>query len=164
MKLICTTWDDWLQEQKELVTLWTVRLTDGTEVYQDDGRPGIKPESAWTRLKNYCEQNDLGIDFMRISFRRNNKDVGHGADGFFFCKSLLCGIMASKGTYYYVVGTINDGVLTTTKWEVPSLLDNNTEERDINEYNDCIIWKPEKKKLWLQKNESTNQDTAVKEL
>lgn len=150
--MICTVWDDWLEERKELTTLWTAELTDGTVVYQDDDRPGMKPESAWIRLKRHCKKRGLGIEFMRISFRSNCKDVGRGADAFFFCKSILCGMLSTKNTHFYIVGTINNDKLSTVKWEVPSLLEAEATERDIVKSEKCIIWKPEKRKLWLRNN------------
>lgn len=161
--MISTVWDDWLEEQKESTTMWTVELTDGTTVYQDDDRPGVKPESAWTRLKRHCKKNRLGIEFMRISFRGNNKDVGRGADAFFFCKSVLCGMMSVKNIHFYIVGTVNDGVLKTIKWQVPTLLEDSSEERDIVKYKDCIIWKPEQLKLWQAKNGSISHSMAGSE-
>lgn len=137
---ICTVWDDWMQERKELSTIWSVELTDGTWVYQDDGRPGVYPESAWTRLKQYCHDNTLGIKFMRISFRSHIKDVGKDAQAFFFCKSVLGGLFSAKNIHYYIVGTVQNGILTTKKWEVPALLPHEEEIRDIDKYEECLIW------------------------
>lgn len=150
--MICTKWDDWLREYYESKTMWTCELTDGTIVYQDDDRPGTQPESAWLRLKSYCENNGLGIEFMRIQFRSHIKDVGRGADAFFFCKSVLGGMMMVNNVHFYIVGTIENGHLVTNKWQVPSLLLHETEERCIEDYHNCLIWKPEKKQEWLAKN------------
>lgn len=161
--MICTEWDEWLQNEHELVTIWTAELTDGTIVYQDDNRPGVEIRSAWTRLKHHCENNDVGIEFMRISFRKNIKDVGRGADAFFFCKSILGGMNAPRNVHYYIVGMVNDGVLRTVKWEVPPLLEHDHEERDIEQYKDCIIWKPGAKELWRAKSKSTSLYTGESE-
>lgn len=139
---ICTVWDDFMQERRELQTLWSTELTDGTWVYQDDDRPGVYPESAWKRLKQYCELNNLGIKFMRISFRKNVQDIGRDAEAFFFCKSVLGWYGSGKNYNYYIVGTINDGILTTKKWEVPPLLMKEEEIRDIGKYEECLIWTP----------------------
>ena len=34
--------------------LWIATLSNGETIYQDDGRPNVKPLSAWSRVKKYC--------------------------------------------------------------------------------------------------------------
>ena len=55
--------------------IWMVTLSNGESVYQDDNRPNIYPESAWIRLKIYCEENDLYITDMKIRNKVKVKSI-----------------------------------------------------------------------------------------
>ena len=55
--------------------IWMVTLSNGESVYQDDYRPNVYPESAWIRLKIYCEENDLHITDMKIRNKGNVKSI-----------------------------------------------------------------------------------------
>jgi hypothetical protein len=43
--------------RSDLMISWKIKLTDGTIVYGDYDRPEMP--NPWTRLKNYCAENDV---------------------------------------------------------------------------------------------------------
>ena len=51
--------DPYISAYADSNPIWIVKLSNGETVYQDDGRPDVEPESAWLRLKQYCEDNNL---------------------------------------------------------------------------------------------------------
>lgn len=83
--MVCFQEDDFTYEKPR----WVAVLTDGTEVLQDDDRPGLEP-SSWKRLNNYladinsvCWDNHLGgppelrISHIYLKFRSNIVQVPH---------------------------------------------------------------------------------------
>lgn len=136
--------DDWLDNHMVFNAVWCVTLSDGTNVIEDDGRPGVYPVSSWERLKTYCQRNDLFIKSMKIKFRTNERHVNVGGDGVFFCKSILAGISA-KNTFSYLTGTLREGILKVVKWRVPDLspmefLDGSmVSYRDPEKSQECLI-------------------------
>lgn len=133
--------DHWLSEKKMFEPRWIVGLTNGQTVFQDDARDGSEPSSAWLRLGEYCKRENVGISFMRLQFRTICVDVGRDADAFFFCKSFLGG-SGGDSFDYYVAGTVKNGILTTMKLELPSLVEIKKEVRDIEISKDFLIWNP----------------------
>ena len=65
--------------------IWIAELSNGEMIYQDDGKPDCYPESAWLRLKEYCEQNNLSIKSISVKNRSIQKQIVSDADSFTFC-------------------------------------------------------------------------------
>lgn len=117
---ICTEIDDWLEDILLHNACWIVELSNGLTVIQDDGRPGQKIRSAWERLGIYCRANCVDILNMRLKFRSHVEHIGDNAQGFFFCYSVYGGF--SKSYNAYLTGTLNEGILRVSKWQVPELV------------------------------------------
>jgi len=85
--MICTQVDEYMAKLFDTGTVWTCTLSDGTQVYEDDGRPDVDPPSAWERLGIYCKENDLHISKMILQNGTNVVTVGENLDGFYFRKN-----------------------------------------------------------------------------
>lgn len=135
--MICTTRDEYIQSIEEDQTLWIATLNDGTTVYQDDGRHIL---SAWSRLKEYCEENNVYITGLKIKFRDHVEHLPSNKDGYYFIKCSEC-YMGSKPTHNYVVGYIESGQIITIKYRVPEILKMDDGVRDIEKNSNLLIRK-----------------------
>ena len=138
--------------------LWIATLSNGETIYQDDGRPNIKPSSAWSRLKSYCEINDVHITNIKLRNRTNVVDVGSNHDGYFFCKSAGALMFGDLTMHSFVIGTLTGEKLSTRKWRLPELIAETVEERDPYELPECIIAKKgilNEQRLQTQNNGTT---------
>ena len=140
--------DSYINTYADNNPLWIVTLSNDETIYQDDGRPNIKPASAWVRLKKYCEINDLHITNMKLRNRSNIEDVGSDCDGYFFC----------KGAGALIVGTLTGEKLSVKRWRLPELISEETEERDPYELPECII---AKKGILNEQKLQTQNDRAI---
>ena len=139
--------------------LWIATLSNGEVVYQDDGRPNVKPASAWARLKKYCEINDVHITNIKIRNRTHIEDLGSDCDGYFFCKSAGALLFGDTTQHAFIFGTLNGEKLSVRKWRLPELIPEATEERDPYELPECIIAK--KGILNEQKLQTQNDRTTL---
>lgn len=116
---VCTEDDLYVRDRVR----WVAVLSDGTNVYQDDERPGVEEPSAWKRMKAYCEENSLNIVELWLQFRSNRVLVEpKDADGYFFVKSAGA-VWGNPETHHaYVVGPLVDGKIYTTTWKIPELV------------------------------------------
>lgn len=138
--------------------LWIATLSNGETVYQDDGRPNVKPSSAWTRLKAYCKNKDLHITNIKLRNRSHVVDVGSNHDGYFFCKSAGALMFGDLTMHSFVIGTLTGEKLSARKWRLPELIAEPVEERDPYELPDCIIAKKgilDEQRLQAQDNGAT---------
>lgn len=139
---VCTALDKWMEDTWVHSTRWIVELSNGETVWQDDGRPGME-ESAWVRLKNYCEANDLKIKNLKLKFRNNMPDVVYEGGDFFFSKLLRASFISSKGTakndHFYLIGVTEGDKVHIDKWLVPALVVEESFERDRVDCEDNII-------------------------
>jgi len=117
--MVCTQIDSWLEDKYLMESRWEVELSDGTRVYQDDGRPGMEVQSAWERLWSHCENHCLYIIDMTLKNRSHVEHVGNGCDGFFFSR----GVYGGFGNFQesYLTGILNDGILEVVKWQILTL-------------------------------------------
>lgn len=127
--MICTTLDDFVLEKD--VAYWTAELNNGLIVYQDDGRPGYEEQSAWLRLKKYCETHNLFVRKMRITFRSHTELCGESDTGFFFSLGIFANCLVQRQQQRFICGPIKDGAIHITIWAVPEILSVETEIRDI---------------------------------
>ena len=138
--------------------LWIATLSNGEVVYQDDGRPNVKPASALARLKKYCEVNDVHITNIKIRKRTHIEDLGSDCDGYFFCKSAGALLFGDMTQHAFIFGTLNGEKLSVRKWRLPELIPEATEERDPYELPECII---AKKGILNEQKLQTQDDGAV---
>lgn len=113
---------------------WVVQLNNGEMIYEDDGRPGIEPTSAWVRLKAYCTANGLHITSMWLQFRSNRVSIGEDAPGYFFSK-MAFGVWGEAESYQGYIAGVYDGVgnVTIQRYRVPGLeLMGEPETREIS--------------------------------
>lgn len=128
--MICTAEDPFTFEQWLSRARWTATLSSGLEVIQDDGRPGVHPESAWLRLGAYCREHGLWVHRLQIAFRNENAVVlPQPADGYYFRKT-AGGFLGCETYGFYLVGWLAGGVLTVRKYQVPEMLLVSEETRD----------------------------------
>ena len=139
---VCTSLDKWMEDTWVHSTRWVVELSNGETVWQDDGRPGLE-DSAWVRLKNYCEQNSLKIKNLRLKFRNNMPDKVYEGGDFFFSKLIRAAFISSKGaadnSHYYLIGVTNGDTVMIDKWLVPALVLQDSFERNRSECEENII-------------------------
>jgi len=137
--------------------VWIAELSNGETIYQDDDRPGVDPPSAWKRLKTYCSANNIHITKMSVKNRSHIENVGSGDDGYFFCKSAGAFMFGDETIHSFVVGRLNDGKLLTRRWNMPEVIPESIEERNIGESLEFLITKKgalDEQKLQTQNDRS----------
>tara|TARA_Y100001963_G_scaffold58553_1_gene81914 strand:+ start:16480 stop:16929 length:450 start_codon:yes stop_codon:yes gene_type:complete len=133
--------DSYINAYADSNPIWIVKLSNGETVYQDDGRPDVKPESAWLRLKQYCEENNLYITNMKLKNRSNQVDLGSDHDGYFFCKVAGSFMFSGDTNHSFKIGYLNDGRLRVRKWNLPAILPEAFEDRDLKGSGEMLIYK-----------------------
>tara|TARA_R100000008_G_C3577865_1_gene166419 strand:+ start:1088 stop:1570 length:483 start_codon:yes stop_codon:yes gene_type:complete len=133
--------DDYINVYADKNPLWIATLSNGEQVYQDDGREGIEPASAWVRLKQYCSINDLYIESIKLRNKSHIEELGSGHDGYFFCKSAGALLFGDMTQHSFVFGTLTGEKLSVRKWRLPELVPESVEERDPYENPEFIIAK-----------------------
>lgn len=137
--MICTEYDDYIQDYQERLPSWVVGLNSGLVIFQDDLRPGVEPHSAWERLYEYCQETGDYIQSMRIQFRKNRHQLSEHADGYYFSKGARGCFGMTRTIQLFFVGILNQGVLNVTCWKVPEMMKEKTEERDPTKAGICLI-------------------------
>ncbi|MAF25438.1 hypothetical protein CL634_07680 [bacterium] len=138
---VSKTIDQYVNQYGDKNPIWVVTLSNDETIYQDDNRPGVKPESAWIRLKSYCQENGLHITSMKIKNRSHVVEVDSDCDGYFFCKG-AGGFMFGDTTYLsFSIGTLQDGELKVRRWSLPEIEPSTIEFRDPDEAGDMLICK-----------------------
>lgn len=139
---VCTKIDPYVGEFSDGNAMWVVELSDGEVVFQDDGRPGVKEHSAWIRLREHCEDNDLYIKSMKIKFRSNEIEIGTGDEGYYFCKGVSGQMFGGSTRHLYMAGALkNNGSLLVRSWLVPELIPEASEPRNPDLAGECLISK-----------------------
>jgi hypothetical protein len=139
---VCTQDDEYVRERPR----WTVELSNGDVVYQDDDRPGVEPASAWLRLRSHLAATGLRIRAMWLQFRSNRVRVGpEYADGYFFA-NMAFGVLQFNGRQEwrrgFVVGVYSEphGELWAYTFKVPELaLLCHPERRDLDPADEKFI-------------------------
>lgn len=134
--------DEFINDQKEHSARWVVTLSNGKEVYYDDFRPGLKDHSSWSRLKSYCDENNLHITSMYLQFRSHYESIEPNKDGYFFSK-MARGVLVEEGqsTYlFFLVGFIEDNKVKIYKYSVPELIVVDLFYREIQDCEENLIW------------------------
>ena len=123
-------------------TIWIATLSDGRVVYEDEYRPEYTEHRAWIRLGQFCQENNLYVKKMAIKFRSHIEELEESSEGYFFRRGALGSHGASKKTtrHFYLSGPIIDGIICVSKWLVPELILEESENREIEGNRDGIIW------------------------
>lgn len=128
--MICTEEDDFVKDKFEQETRWIADLSNGLRVYQDDHRAGPE-DKAWLRLKEYCFQNKVLIDRLKLQFRSHVEDI-EKAEGYYFSKGL--GVYVGNPTWnFYIVGRLVGDKLYKTWWRTPELQVEETRIEEVSE-------------------------------
>lgn len=125
---LCTVEDEFIFEKLR----WVVSLSNDTVVYQDDGRPGCNPSSAWLRLKRWIESHDLDIVRMKFQFRSHIVSLPSPADGYYFSKGVYVTNVTGLSRGFYVGGVLVNDCINVQLWSVPELEILSQETRPIN--------------------------------
>lgn len=134
--MICTKEDSFLDEK----VIWIALLSDDQIVFQDDDREGTYHHSAWVRLKDYCEQEGVYIEDLKIKFRSHVVPIPK-SDGYHFIKGVGC-MVGFDPEEFFIVGTLENGTLKRTWYKVPEIVENKTSdvpEDKISDYESLII-------------------------
>ena len=138
---VSTELDSYVSIYADSNPIWTVTLSNGESVYQDDDRPDVYPESAWARLKIYCEENDLHITDMKIRNKGNVQSIESNCDGYFFCKGAGAFLFGGETVHSFVIGVLKDNTLHVRKWRLPELIFEMEERRDPSKSTESLIVK-----------------------
>lgn len=130
-------WNDYLENNREYLTLWIATLNNGETAYQDD-REG----SGWLKLKSYCQANGLYIVNFRITFRNCHHHLSSGESGYYFINSAGILYGTNKTFLYYVVGVVREGKIHIERIKIPELMVEETEIRPIIGNEECLIMRP----------------------
>lgn len=115
--------------------------------YQKGGRKGIwikvvfsngrviylKEYSQWLTLKDEVEK--LHVDIVEVGLRFRTHEVPidvSGSVAVYIVRSVQAQFGGST-LHYYTVGTYDGHVVTKTRWHVPAIVEDSTEESDIAE-------------------------------
>jgi len=123
---LCYT-PQWLEQNDSAG--WQVQLNTGEMVYEDDDRPGFIP-SAWERLCLHCNETGNHIVSMWIRFRDHVECVGTEKEGFYLFKEIRHHPSWEKPEFYYIVGVLQNDIIKCTKWKLPEVLVDSTEDRE----------------------------------
>ena len=153
---VCTEWDTYINDFRLTNTMWFAELSNGEKVLQDDGRPGVKPSSAWIRLVDYCNENDLYV--TKLYFSNGDGltypfDDEDGLEGAYFMKGASGDLFTSDTTYTYVFGNVDGNEIRIKKYSVPDCqFITDSEVRKLTEDNiKYIIFRDKSRKRELTK-------------
>ena len=124
--------------------LWQARLSDGSIVTMDDGRPGMDIPSAWIRLGNYIRESGLSITKLWLKFRSNRleSELPENAEGYFFSKSVGGDLNTQVQSEFYVIGFLRGEDVFVRVFSVPTLILLKTETRAASTINEQLIRNP----------------------
>lgn len=120
--------DDWYVRE---IPRWVVELNDGTTVYQDDGRPGREPSSAWVRLGMSCRETGRFIVDMRLQFRSNIFPMEPGRAGYYFGK-VAFGVWGGGSYEGFLAGWLDGDGVEIRHVKVPELMLLRAERRRVD--------------------------------
>ena len=151
--------DSYINQYADSNPIWIAELSNGETVYQDDGRPNAEPESGWLRMKQYCEENNLHIESMKVRNRSHVEDIGSGYDGYFFCKGAGALLFQDLTVHTFNIGHVENGKLYVRTWRLPELIPERFEERSLYDAPyECLITKKgilDEQKLQAQDNRTS---------
>ena len=139
-KTVSKSIDSYVNVYADSNPIWIAKLSNGETIYQDDGRPDVYPESAWLRLKAYCEDNDLSIDSINVKNRSIQKQIDSNSEFYTFCKgvgALMFG--GGESNHSFLFGCVKNGVYRVTKVNLPEMIIDRPERRNIEDYKNLTI-------------------------
>jgi hypothetical protein len=136
--------DEHIANHLEGHTRWVVKLSNGLHIYQDDFRlysqfTDEREYSTWTRLRDYCKQENVNITDMWIQFRTNREFLPSNADGYYFCKCALGAFGTTQTFHMFVTGWVENNIIKIKKWQIPELVLTEELNREIKDDDICLI-------------------------
>jgi len=138
-ELVSKSIDQYLNVYADTNPIWWVELDNGEKVYQDDDRPSMDPSSAWLRLKQYCEEENVSIKTIYVKNRSVQKCVCSDGEGYTFCKAAGALMFGGETSHSFLFGEIKDGVYRVTKVNLPEMIIDRPEKRNIEDYKNLLI-------------------------
>ncbi len=136
--LVAKEYDQFIEDKDE--ALWIVTLSNNEIIWQDDDRPYVGHHSAWIRLKEYCEHNNLYIVKIQLKFRSHSEFIFcEDSEGYAFRKEAMGGFGVNITHHFYWLGILKNGIVHMEKWRVPELIKEEEEDRLPNSLLDCLI-------------------------
>lgn len=135
---LCFVENDITSDYAEGNPRWVVTLNNGQKVYSFDHHTD-KGDSCWIRLKKYCESNSLYITDIYIHFRSNTINFPSNKDGYFFRRGILASLQSEYSQHFMYVGYLENDQLLVKKYQIPAMLLEETEYRDIEVSEESLI-------------------------
>jgi hypothetical protein len=115
---LCTQRDEFIWDRP----VWIAELEDGTEIWQDDDRPGIGEPSAWIRLGHYVTETNNLIRKLHLRFRSNSIVIPRST-AYYFTRGALGSTGSKKVSHFACVGHLNENNLFEVVWyRVPEII------------------------------------------
>lgn len=121
--IVCTEPDAFVQLRWLSQASWIAELSDGSLVYQDDGRPGQEQSRpAWLRLGDHLKATGLSIVELWLRFREHDRHpLPRNAPGY-FCRQSWGGFPSSGVTQrFLLIGYLTDSQIVVQHWSNPGL-------------------------------------------
>jgi hypothetical protein len=121
--MLCFSEDDFVRDKQDKgEAVFLVVLSDGSVVYQDDGRPNNEPHQTWFRLKSYLETTGKRICNLGIKFRsRVVWPLPSNQLGYFFSKAIMAIWDSKESLSMYLIGHLTTSGIRVQRWKVPEL-------------------------------------------
>lgn len=115
---LCTQRDDFIWDKP----VWVAELLDGTEVWQDDDRPGVSEPSAWIRLGDYVKATDNHIKQLQVRFRTHQIFIPK-TPIYYYTKGILGSTGMIRPIHFYCVGHLDKEDVFEINWfKIPELI------------------------------------------
>lgn len=130
---LCTSRDEYVEDR----CIWIVQLKDGTQVFQDDDRPGVSHPSAWIRLGRYINEHpENKIVAMWLRFGTHIVELPSKQQLYMYSHGLLQSLNQKHGLDFHVVGWSIDAQTIQCRWyKVPELVVTKEFRRSVSALN-----------------------------
>lgn len=117
---LCLSYDEYISNR----CVWIVDLKDGTTIFQDDDRPGVKIPSAWKRLRYYVQDYpENKIAKMRLRLGTHVIELPSEQPFYFYSRGLLQSMTQTHGLDFHIVGWPDGkGCVACTWYKAPELV------------------------------------------
>lgn len=142
MAQCCLSHDPFVEESQDAGrAIWVAGLSDGSFAYQDDGRPGVEPASAWLRLAAHLKQTGLHLVSLRLKFRTEWLDLlPQDCAAYYFARGVGA-VVGGPSRPFVALGFCKDesGPFTVARVAVPELIVETWEGRDAGRDDPRVI-------------------------
>jgi len=126
---LCTKRDEFIWDKP----VWVVELSNGSEIWQDDDRPGVWEPSAWVRLGLYVWNSENHITKFQLRFRSNVITI-QPSRFYYYTRGLLGSTSFKHPKHFSCVGHIGDDDIFDVIWyKLPELVQERITYRPLSE-------------------------------